>query len=101
MIDLSNPVTADFFGLQVPAETSAAEETAALLPVPRWSKAFNTIFAQHYTSGLAINGQPLRPSSRPTTRWRASGSKLAGEIGLVAVDAGPLRNAATSNRSAT
>ena len=94
VIDVSNPVTADFSGLQVGHETSAAEETAALLPGASVVKAFNTIFAQHYTSGLAINGQPLQTfvaSDDEVARERVK--KLAGEIGLVAVDAGPLRNA--------
>ena len=94
VIDVSNPVTADFSGLQIGHDTSAAEETAALLPGASVVKAFNTIFAQHYTSGLAINGQPLQTfvaSDDEVAREQVK--KLAGDIGLVAVDAGPLRNA--------
>lgn len=94
VIDVSNPVTEDFSGLQVGHETSAAEEIAALLPGASVVKAFNTVFAQHYASGLKIDGKPLQTfvaSDDDVARERVK--KLASEIGLVPVDAGPLRNA--------
>lgn len=94
VIDVSNPVNADFSGLQVGHATSAAEEIAAVLPGASVVKAFNTIFAQHYATGLQIDGRPLQTfvaSDDAVARERVK--KLATEIGLVTVDAGPLKNA--------
>lgn len=94
VVDLSNPITADFSGLQIGHETSAAEEIAKLLPGASVVKAFNTIFAGHYTSGLAIKGQPLQTFvASDDEAARARVKTLAADIGLVPVDAGPLRNA--------
>ena len=94
VIDVSNPVNEDFSGLQVGHDTSAAEEIAALLPHASVVKAFNTIFAQHYGTGLKIDGRPLQTfvaADDEAARERVK--RLASEIGLVPVDAGPLKNA--------
>lgn len=94
VIDVSNPVTEDFSGLQLGHDRSAAEEIAALLPGASVVKAFNTIFAQHYDAGLKIGGLPLQTfvaSDDELARERVK--SLARDIGLVPVDAGPLRNA--------
>ena len=56
VIDVSNPVTGDFSGLQVGHKTSAAEEIASRLSGATVVKAFNTIFAQHYGADLKVNG---------------------------------------------
>jgi predicted dinucleotide-binding enzyme len=94
VIDVSNPVTADFSGLQVGHASSAAEEIAALLPGASVVKAFNTIFAQHYGTGLKIGDRPLQTfvaADDELARERVK--RLAAEIGLVPVDAGQLKNA--------
>lgn len=94
VIDVSNPVNADFSGLQVGHESSAAEEIARLLPGASVVKAFNTIFAQHYATGLTLGGRPLQTfiaSDDEQARERVK--RLASEIGLTPVDAGPLKNA--------
>ena len=94
VIDVSNPVNEDFSGLQVGRDSSAAEEIAALLPGASVVKAFNTIFAQHYGTGLKIGSKPLQTfvaADDGSVRERVM--SLASEIGLVPVDAGPLRNA--------
>ena len=94
VVDVSNPVTADFSGLQVGLTTSAAEETAAALAGATVVKAFNTIFAQHYAGGLAIGGTPLQTFiASDDAEARATVAGLATDIGLVPVDAGPLANA--------
>jgi predicted dinucleotide-binding enzyme len=94
VVDVSNPVTADFSGLQVGHESSAAEEIARLLPGAVVVKAFNTIFAQHYATGLKIAGKPLQTFiASDDAAAKATVTKLATDIGLEPVDAGPLRNA--------
>ena len=94
VVDLSNPVTADFSGLQVGFDTSAAEETASLLKGASVVKAFNTIFAQHYASGLKLGGVPLQTFiATDDDAARSTVVALASDIGLEPVDAGPLRNA--------
>lgn len=94
VIDVSNPVNADFSGLEVGHETSAAEEIAKLVPGATVVKAFNTIFAQHYASGLKVGDEKLQTliaSDDEAARDRVTA--LASEIGLVPVSAGPLKNA--------
>lgn len=94
VIDVSNPVTADFSGLALGFDRSAAEEIAALLPGATVVKAFNTIFASHYRSGLTAGGRPIQTFvAADDAEAKARVIALAAEIGLDARDAGPLRNA--------
>jgi predicted dinucleotide-binding enzyme len=46
VIDISNPITADFKGLTIGHSTSAAEEIQKRVPDAKVVKAFNTIFAE-------------------------------------------------------
>lgn len=94
VVDVSNPVTEDFSGLQVGHDSSAAEEIAALLPGATVVKAFNTVFAQHYGHGLKIGDQPVQTFvAGDDESARQTVEALATEIGLEPVDAGPLNNA--------
>lgn len=94
VIDVSNPVKADFSGLLVGLDSSAAEEIAAALPGASVAKAFNTIFAQHYGTDLKLGGQPLQTFvAADDDATRRTVMALASEIGLEPVDAGPLANA--------
>ncbi len=94
VIDVSNPVTPDFSGLSVGHESSAAEEIARLLAGASVVKAFNTIFAQHYASGLALGGEKLQTFiATDDEAARSVVEHLATDIGLVPVNAGPLKSA--------
>lgn len=94
VVDLSNPVNEDFSGLLVGLESSAAEEIAKLVPGASVVKAFNTIFAQHYASGLKIGDKALQTFvAADDEAAREKVKALASDIGLEPVDAGPLKNA--------
>lgn len=51
VVDISNPLTADFTGLAISGHTSAAEALAKLIPDSRVVKAFNTTFAGTLVEG--------------------------------------------------
>lgn len=92
LVDVSNPVSADFKDLVVGLTTSAAEETQAAAPGAHVVKAFNTIFAG-LVAAQAREGRKLQvfvagDDPGATAQVRA----LAQALGFVAVDAGPLRN---------
>lgn len=94
VIDVSNPVTSDFSALQVGHSSSAAEEISKLMTGATVVKAFNTIFAQHYATGLKIGEQKLQTFvASDDQAARETVKRLAEEIGLEAHDAGPLSNA--------
>jgi len=94
VVDVSNPVTADFSALQVGHTSSAAEEIAKLLPGAKVVKAFNTIFAQHYAAGLKIAGQPMQTFvAGDDEDARGAVKGLAEDMGLKVIEAGPLANA--------
>ncbi|MCV2870273.1 NAD(P)-binding domain-containing protein [Defluviimonas sp. WL0002] len=94
LVDVSNPVTDDFSGLQVGHLSSAAEEIAKLAPGASVVKAFNTIFAQHYGTGLKIGDRALQTFvASDDGAARDIVKTLASDIGLEPVDAGPLKNA--------
>lgn len=92
LVDISNPISADYKSLVIGHTTSAAEEIQALAPSAKVVKAFNTIFAS------------LLPQSARQTKTlqvfiasddadaKAQVSQLAKTIGFDAVDAGPLTN---------
>lgn len=94
VIDVSNPITSDFSALQLGHDSSAAEEVAKLMPGAKVVKAFNTIFADHYASGLKIGGLPLQTFvASDDEAARGTVKSIAADMGLDPRDAGPLKNA--------
>lgn len=92
IVDISNPVTADFQGLVVGHTTSAAEELQKLVPGARVVKAFNTIFAG-LLSAEGRKGKALQTFiAGDDANAKAAVVRIASAIGLEAVEAGPLSN---------
>lgn len=94
VIDVTNPVTADFSGLQLGHTTSAAEEIAKALPGAKVVKAFNTVFAQVYDQGLTFDATPVQTFvAADDAPAKATVLALARDAGFDARDAGSLSNA--------
>ena len=95
VIDITNPLTADYMGLTIGHSTSAAEEIAKAVPGIKIVKAFNTVFAQVLAGGSKL------PSGEQVQVFVASddaGAKetvtsVAADLGFKVVDAGSLKNA--------
>ena len=58
VVDITNPMKADFSGLSIGHTTSAAEEIQKRAPQAKVVKAFNTIFAQVLQNGGQAAGRP-------------------------------------------
>jgi hypothetical protein len=92
LLDLTNPITADFQDLQIGHTTSAAEEIQRLAPSALVVKAFNTIFAQLLPREARPN-QPLQVLiAADDDDAKACVSALAETVGFTSINAGGLRN---------
>lgn len=95
VIDITNPLSADFMSLTVGHVTSASEEIAKAIPQAHLVKAFNTLFAHVLADGPQFaHGQ--RGSvfvAADHERARHTAVSLAQSMGWDAVDAGGLVNA--------
>jgi NADPH-dependent F420 reductase len=58
VIDITNPLTADYAGLTIGHSTSASEEIQKLAPKAKVVKAFNTIFASVLQAGGKVGDKP-------------------------------------------
>lgn len=95
VVDITNPLTADYMGLTLGHSTSAAEEIAKAVPGVEVVKAFNTVFAQVLVEGADFgNGRrvPVFVAS-DSARAKQTASALAETMGFDVVDAGGLKNA--------
>ena len=95
VIDLTNPLTADFMGLTLGHNTSAAEEIAKAFPQAEVVKAFNTLFAQVIAASPKFAGRQTAPVFVASDSERAKGTAgaLASSLGFDVIFAGPLKNA--------
>lgn len=95
VIDITNPLAADYMGLTLGHDTSAAEEIAKAFPTIELVKAFNTLFAQVLAQGPAFAGGQIATAfyAGDSERARQTARSLIESIGFAAQDAGPLENA--------
>jgi 8-hydroxy-5-deazaflavin:NADPH oxidoreductase len=95
VIDITNPLTADYMGLTLGHSTSAAEEIAKAVPNAHVVKGFNTLFAQVLAEGADFgNGRTASVFlASDSAEAKASAAALAHSLGFEVVDAGGLKNA--------
>lgn len=95
VIDITNPLTADYMGLTLGHSTSAAEEIAKAVPAAQVVKAFNTLFAQVLGEGADLgNGQTATVLvAGDSDRAKQTAVALAQSMGFATIDAGGLKNA--------
>ncbi|GAB3220901.1 NADPH-dependent F420 reductase [Spirosoma arcticum] len=95
LVDVTNALQADYSPLHFEQANSGAEEVARLRPEARVVKAFNSV------SGYTLGNQQLRFGDATVTGFYCGDDeaaklvvgRLVQEVGLAALDAGPLRNA--------
>ncbi len=95
VVDITNPLTADYMGLTVGQSTSASEEIAKAVPSAYVVKAFNTLFAQ-----VLAQGATLSDGTKATVFYasdfepaKLTVKALAESLGFATADAGGLKNA--------
>lgn len=95
VIDITNPLTADFMALTIGHSNSAAEEISKAVPGAEVVKAFNTVFAQVLAEGADFgNGRKVEVFvASDSERAKQTASSIAESIGFAVVDAGGLKNA--------
>jgi 8-hydroxy-5-deazaflavin:NADPH oxidoreductase len=95
VIDIANPVTADYMSLAIGHSTSAAEELAKALPGAEVVKGFNTLFAQVLAGGADFGGGRKLSVfvASDSERAKQTATALAESMGFEVVDAGGLKNA--------
>mgnify|MGYP001189045524 CR=1 FL=1 len=95
VVDITNPLTADYMGLTLGHGTSAAEEIAKAVPGAEIVKAFNTVFAQVLGEGADFGGGRKVEVfvASDSERAKQAARAIAESIGFAVVDAGPLKNA--------
>jgi predicted dinucleotide-binding enzyme len=95
VVDITNPLTADYMGLTLGHDTSAAEEIAQAVPGAEVVKGFNTVFAQVLADGADF-GQGRKVTvfvASDSARAKQTATTLAASMGFDVIDAGGLKNA--------
>ena len=94
VVDITNPMTADFSGLSIGHTTSAAEEIQKRAPQAKVVKAFNTIFAQVLQNGGQAAGHPATVFvAGDDEAARAAVVELARSAGFETLETGALATA--------
>jgi 8-hydroxy-5-deazaflavin:NADPH oxidoreductase len=94
LVDITNPMTADYSALTIGHTTSAAEEIQKLAPTAKVVKAFNTVFASVLQADGKVAGRPVTVFvAGDDADARKSVSDLAVSAGLEAVETGKLASA--------
>jgi 8-hydroxy-5-deazaflavin:NADPH oxidoreductase len=95
LIDITNPLTADYMGLTIGHSTSAAEEIAKAVPGAEVVKAFNAVFAQVLAEGADFgNGRQVSVFvASDSARAKQTAAAIAESMSFAVVDAGGLKNA--------
>jgi 8-hydroxy-5-deazaflavin:NADPH oxidoreductase len=94
IVDITNPLTADYMGLTIGHSTSAAEEIQKAFPDAKVVKAFNTVFAQVIAGGPKLAGTTVPVYfAGDDAAAKETVKSLIQSTGFAAVDAGGLRNA--------
>jgi NADPH-dependent F420 reductase len=94
VVDITNPMTADFSALSIGHTTSAAEEIQKVVPAAKVVKAFNTVFASVLQNGGKASGQSATAFvAGDDAEARKSVADLARSAGFKAVEAGGLASA--------
>lgn len=94
LIDVTNPLTADFMALTIGHTSSAGEAVQAAFPEAHVVKAFNTVLAQ--VLAKAVSGAKSLPSVLVAGNHAPASAEvvqLAKDAGFSAFDTGPLTNA--------
>lgn len=95
VLDITNPLTADYMGLTLGHSTSAAEEISKAVPGALIVKGFNTVFAQVLAEGGNL-GDGRKVSvflASDSSAAKQTAQALAESMGFEVVDAGGLKNA--------
>jgi predicted dinucleotide-binding enzyme len=95
VIDITNPLSADYMSLTVGHVTSASEEIAKAVPHAHFVKAFNTLFAQVLADGPKFANDQTGSVfvASDSERAKQTAVTLARSLGWNTVDAGGLVNA--------
>lgn len=92
LVDITNPLTADYMGLTIGHATSAAEEIQKRAPGAKVVKAFNTLFAQVLQAGGRVGGQPASVFiAGDDEAANAAVGAIVSKAGLVPVQTGALK----------
>lgn len=93
VVDVTNPLAADFMSLEIGHSTSAGETVAGLLPEAKVVKAFNTVLAPNHGRPVLGGVRQSLPVAGDDTDAKRTVVDLGTELGFDAVDVGPLTNA--------
>jgi predicted dinucleotide-binding enzyme len=95
VIDITNPLNADYSGLVIGHNTSAAEEISKAVHGIQLVKAFNTLFGQVLADGPVFANEQTAPVFFASDSERAKQivKALIESLGFKPIDAGPLKNA--------